>query len=60
MWRAEMLEVRRSTKQPHLGVLRWRWQLFTQLGGHEVLDMETTSMFDLSEAAAKRRPAASR
>jgi acyl dehydratase len=56
MWRAEMLEVRRSARQPHLGVLRWRWQLFTQEGGHEVLDLETTSMFDLSGNAAKGRP----
>lgn len=59
MWRAEMLEVRRSTKQPHLGILRWRWQLFTQVAGQEVLDLETTSMFDLSEASAKTRPVAS-
>ncbi|MBX3620422.1 MAG: MaoC family dehydratase [Rhizobacter sp.] len=53
MWRAEMLEVRRSAQRPHLGVLRWRWQLFTQAGGHEVLDLETTSLFDLSGRAAK-------
>jgi hypothetical protein len=50
-----MLEVRRSTKQPNLGVMRWRWQLFTQADGHEVLDLETTSMFDLSGRATPRR-----
>jgi acyl dehydratase len=54
MWRAEVLEVRRSAKQPHLGVLRWRWQLFTQAGGREVLDLETTSMFDLSGRSRSR------
>lgn len=47
-WRAEFLEVRRSSKQPELGILRWRWQLFTHEGRHEVLDLETTSMFRLA------------
>lgn len=46
-WRAEFLEVRRSSRQPQLGILRWRWQLFTHEGKHEVLDLETTSMFRL-------------
>jgi acyl dehydratase len=54
MWRAEVLEVRRSAKQPRLGILRWRWQLFTREGGHEVLDLETTSMFDLSASLTER------
>jgi acyl dehydratase len=44
--RATVIEVRRSSSKPNLGVLRWRWQLFTQRGD-EVLDMEATSMFDL-------------
>ena len=30
-----------------LGILRWRWQLFNQRG-IEVLDLEATSLFDLS------------
>ncbi|MGB0849209.1 MAG: MaoC family dehydratase [Thiolinea sp.] len=40
-------EVRRSTKRPHLGILQWRWQLHNQ-DEEEVLDLEATSMFDLS------------
>jgi acyl dehydratase len=44
---ATVLETRRSQTQPSLGILRWRWQLFNQ---HmiEVLDLEATSLFDLS------------
>ena len=45
--RATVLEARRSRTQPTLGVLRWRWQLFN-LAGLEVLDLEATSLFDLS------------
>jgi acyl dehydratase len=44
--RAEVLERRISRERPALGVLRWRWQLFNQ-GGVEVLELETTSLFDL-------------
>jgi acyl dehydratase len=44
--RATVLETRRSASQPHLGILRWRWQLFNQAGA-EVLDLEATSLFDL-------------
>jgi acyl dehydratase len=44
--RITVLEVRRSQKQPTLGILRWRWQLFN--GQHkEVLDLEATSLFKL-------------
>ena len=45
--RATVIEVRRSSSKPDLGVLRWRWQLFRQTG-EEVLDLEATSLFDLS------------
>ncbi len=47
MWRAEVLEVRRSAQKPHLGIVRWRWWLLTEQGGHEVLDLEATSLFRL-------------
>ncbi|MDH3537332.1 MAG: MaoC family dehydratase [Gammaproteobacteria bacterium] len=44
---AEVLEARRSSRSPELGILHWRWHLFNQ---HEieVLDLEATSFFDLS------------
>ena len=45
---ATVLDTRRSRSQPHLGILRWRWQLFNAQG-IEVLDLEATSLFDLSE-----------
>ena len=44
--RITVLEVRRSQKQPSLGILRWRWQLFNGLN-KEVLDLEATSLFKL-------------
>lgn len=49
--RAEVLDARRASKSPELGVLRWRWQLFNQ-SGTEVLDLVATSFFDLAEATA--------
>jgi acyl dehydratase len=45
--KATVLETRRSQKQSSLGILRWRWQLFNQ-HHTEVLDLEATSLFDLS------------
>lgn len=45
--RLEVLDVRTSSKQPTLGILRWRWQLFNQKQV-EVLDIEATSLFDLT------------
>lgn len=45
--RASVLDTRRSRSQPTLGILRWRWQLFNQHHA-EVLDLEATSLFDLS------------
>ena len=47
--RATVLQVRRSSSQPHLGLLRWRWQLFNQ-AGREVLDLEATSLLDLNRS----------
>jgi len=46
--RAAVLDVRRSSKSPELGVLRWRWHLFNQ-DNVEVLELEATSFFDLSK-----------
>ncbi len=48
--RATVIECRRSEKRPELGVLRWRWQLFNG-AGTEVLDLEATSLFDLTPRA---------
>jgi acyl dehydratase len=45
--RATVIETRRSRKQPSLGILRWRWQLFNQ-EGTEVLDLDATSLFKLA------------
>jgi acyl dehydratase len=45
--RATVIETRLSRQQPTLGILRWRWQLFNQQGT-EVLDLDATSLFDLS------------
>ena len=43
---AEVLETRRSQSQPHLGLLLWRWQVFTAQGV-EVLDLQATGLFDI-------------
>lgn len=45
---ATVLETRRSSKSPQLGVLRWRWRLLNQ-DEVEVLELEATSFFDLSQ-----------
>ena len=44
---ATVIEVRRSSSSPQLGILRWRWQLYNQ-HDVEVLDLEATSFFDLA------------
>ena len=46
---AEVLEVRRSERQPTLGILRWRWRLHNQ---HDVvvLELVANSFFDLATA----------
>jgi acyl dehydratase len=43
---ADVLEARRSARQPTLGILRWRWRLLNQQGVL-VLDLTATSLFDL-------------
>jgi acyl dehydratase len=48
--RATVLEKRHSSKNPSLGVLRWRWQMRNQQN-IEVLDLEATSLFDLKPNA---------
>lgn len=45
--RATVLDVRRSSSKPDLGILSWRWQLFNQTN-FEVLDLEATSLFKLA------------
>jgi acyl dehydratase len=47
--RATVLEPRRAQSRSTLGLLRWRWQLHNQ-HGNEVLDLEVTSLFDLSDS----------
>jgi len=44
--RATVIEARRASSRPKLGILRWRWQLFNA-AGREVLDLEATSLFSL-------------
>lgn len=44
--KATVLETRVSSSKASLGILRWRWQLFNT-AGHEVLDLEATSLFKL-------------
>jgi acyl dehydratase len=48
--KATVLEVRRARGKSSLGILRWRWQLFTA-DGVEVLDLEATRLFDLPDQA---------
>jgi len=43
---ATILEKRVSKSNPSLGIVRWHWQMHNQLG-HEVLDLEVTSLFKL-------------
>ena len=45
--RAEVLETRRGSNSPELGILHWRWHLLNQ-DEIEVLQLEATSFFDLS------------
>jgi acyl dehydratase len=44
---ATVLEARVSRSQPTMGLLRWRWQM-RNAQGVEVLDLEATSLFDLT------------
>ena len=52
---ATVLEVRRSQSKPHLGLLRWRWELLHE-DGRQALELEATSLFDLSSAGAAGQP----
>ena len=45
---ATVLEARTARSRPLLGIVRWRWQLHNQ-HGVEVLDMESTALFDLAK-----------
>jgi acyl dehydratase len=45
----EVLETRRSTSKPDLGIVRWRWRLL-HADGREALDLEATSLFELPPA----------
>jgi acyl dehydratase len=45
--RIEVLETRRSQTREHLGILRWRWNLYNQRD-ELVLDLVATSLFDRS------------
>ena len=45
---ATVLEARMARSQPNMGILRWRWQMRNSLDV-EVLDLEATSLFDLSQ-----------
>jgi acyl dehydratase len=48
---AEVLDVRRSERQPTLGILRWRWRLVNQ-DDVAVLELVVTSLFDLADSGA--------
>ena len=48
---ADVLDVRRSERQPTLGILRWRWRLVNQ-DDVGVLDLVVTSLFDLANPDA--------
>ena len=47
--RVTVLEKRLSSRNPALGVLRWRWQVFNQ-NDICVLELEATSLFDLTRS----------
>jgi acyl dehydratase len=52
--RAEVLDKRLARGRPGLGLVRWHWQLFNQ-AGVEVLDLKTTSCFDLAPGSLEQR-----
>ena len=47
--RAEVLEVRRSERQPTLGILRWRWRLLND-DDVVVLELVANNFFDLARS----------
>jgi acyl dehydratase len=46
--RLTVIDVRRSSKRPELGILDWRWQMKNQRD-IDVLELEVTSMFKLDK-----------
>ena len=46
---AEVLEVRRSERQPTLGILRWHWRLLNQ-DDIVVLELVANTFFDLGQS----------
>ena len=48
--RATVIETRRASSKPTLGILRWRWELFNG-DGKQVLELEATSLFELPPPA---------
>lgn len=52
---ADVLDVRRSERNPALGILRWQWRIVNQ-AGVAVLDLVATSLFDLAPRPAARSP----
>jgi len=50
MLHADVLDVRRSARQPTLGILKWRWRLVNQ-DGADVLELVATSLFDTTPAS---------
>jgi acyl dehydratase len=47
----DVLEARRATSKPTLGIVRWRWIMRNELSDI-VLELEATSLFDLGASAA--------
>ena len=43
----DVMEARRSDRQPTLGILRWRWRVVNQ-DNTDVLELVATSLFDLA------------
>ena len=54
---ADVLDVRRSERNPSLGILRWRWRLSNQ-EDVAVLELVATSLFDVAPREAERPPSA--
>ena len=52
---ADVLDARRSERNPALGILRWQWRIVNQ-AGVAVLDLVATSLFDLAPRSAARSP----
>jgi acyl dehydratase len=47
----DVLEARRATSKPTLGIVRWRWIMRNELSDI-VLELEATSLFDLGASTA--------